>query len=279
MSEPIVESLAPIETQEAAEKLGWIPPARFKGDPEKFIDADLYIERGETVLPIVKEQNKRLHGEVESLRAQSAQMSAALAKAQDAIDQLHSVEVVRAAEKARNDLKLQLAEASENNDHIGVAELTDQLVRMNAEQPPVVKPAPAPAAPKPFVPDPDLLAWQEEHTWFGKDKAKTGMALGIGQTLREEGEKAVGRAFYDKIIERMDELFGVEKAAPVSKVEGARNGGDDRQPASRGGKTYAALPKEAKDQCAADAKNFVGPGKRYKSVAEWQTRYAEIYFE
>ena len=42
-----VESKADAETQAKAEKLGWIPPERFKGDPERFVDADAYIERGE----------------------------------------------------------------------------------------------------------------------------------------------------------------------------------------------------------------------------------------
>ena len=75
---PAVESAQPPEVQAQAEKMGWIPPSRFRGDPERFVDADVYIERGETVLPIVKEQNKRLHAEVEGLRAESAKTAAAL---------------------------------------------------------------------------------------------------------------------------------------------------------------------------------------------------------
>ena len=40
---PVVESQQPIEVQREAEKMGWIPPTRFKGDPSRFVDADIYI--------------------------------------------------------------------------------------------------------------------------------------------------------------------------------------------------------------------------------------------
>ena len=69
-----------------------------------------------------------------------------------------------------------------------------------------------------------------------------------------------------------------ESAAPRGdKVEGARNGSGD-EPRSGGRKSYAALPADAKVACDAEARRFVGEGKKYKSAADWRARYAEIYF-
>ena len=82
MSEPLVESGATPEVQAQAEAMGWIPPTRFRGDPERFIDADAYIKRGEEILPIVKEQNKRLQAELAALRGESSKTAAALAAVQ-----------------------------------------------------------------------------------------------------------------------------------------------------------------------------------------------------
>ena len=146
MSNPdqVVESAAPVEVQREAEAMGWIPPTRFRGDPERFVDADVYIKRGNEVLPIVREQNKRLHTELEAVRTQSAQTAQALKAAQAAIEQMeerHTVATQRAVEDARKQVKAQLAAASEAGDHDGVAELTDQLTRMRE-----VEKAPAPAA-------------------------------------------------------------------------------------------------------------------------------------
>ncbi len=276
----VIESTATPEVQAKAEQLGWISPTRFKGDPARFIDAEEYVERGQTVLPIVKEQNKRLHAELESVRQESAKTAAALKAAQAAIEQIeerHSVATQKAIENARKEVKLQLAAASEAGDHEGVAELTDQLTRMNkAESKAEEKKETAPAT---LAPDPELIAWNAENQWFGKDKRKTSLALGIAQELRESGEKSVGRVFYEKVAAEVEAtLAPKEENTPTSKVEGARNGSDN-EVRTGGKKSFAALPADAKAACDADTRNFVGPGKRYKTQAEWRNRYAELYFE
>lgn len=269
--EQVVESSAPPEVQAAAEKMGWIPPSRFKGQPEKFVDADLYIERGETVLPIVREQNKRLHGELDALRVESAKTAAALKAAQTAIEQIeerHSVDTQKAVENARRQVKAQLAAASEAGDHEGVAELADQLTQLNVVAP-VAKPEPKPAV---FTPDPELVAWNSENPWFGTNRRKTSLALGIAQELREAGETSTGRQFFEKVAEEVEKELGSPRG---DKVEGSRGSaeGESRQR----GKGYASLPADAKQACDAEARRFVGEGKKYKTINDWRARYAEIY--
>ena len=276
---PAVESAQSTDVQAAAEKMGWIPPSRFRGDPERFVDADVYIERGETVLPIVKEQNKRLHAEVAGLREESAKTAAALKAAQTAIDQIeerHSVETQKAIEAARRQVKAQLSAASEAGDHEGVAELTDQLTQLNVVTPGPAKreePLPPPTA---FVPPADLREWNAENPWFGTNKRKTALALGIAQELRDAGHTDVGRSFYEKVGAEVAKELG-ETALRSDKVEGARGGGDG-EPRNGGRKSYASLPADAKASCDADARRFVGEGKKYKNVADWRARYAELYF-
>lgn len=275
----IIESSAPPEVQAKAEKLGWIPPSRFKGDPERFVDAELYIERGEQVLPIVKEHNRRLERQVGDLQGELGKTAAALQAAQTAIEQIeerHSVETQKAVERARREVKAQLAAASESGDHEGVAELTDQLTKLNTASPeaPAKKPA---ALPPPKI-DADLVEWQAQNTWFGKDNRRTALALGIAQEFREAGDRSVGREFYEKIgAEVAKTLNGHDPGATSGKVEGARNGGGGE--ARGGSKSYHALPADAKAACDADARKFVGEGKRYKTAGEWQKRYAELYFQ
>jgi hypothetical protein len=280
MSDSLVESAAPPEVQVEAEKMGWIPPSRFKGDPERFIDADAYVERGQTVLPIVKEQNKRLQAELAAVRAQAEATASALKAAQTAIDSIeerHSVETQKAVERARLQVKAQLVAASESGDHEGVAELTDQLTKLNAVEPEPAKKQPV--APQQFTPPADLAAWNAENPWFGTDKRRTALALGIAQELRESGDASTGRAFFDKVKVELDATLGVKDETPAaSKVEGARNGGGEEPAARRGGKSFSSLPADAKAACDADSRKFVGPGKKYKTADEWRSRYAEMYF-
>ena len=275
---PVVESQQPIEVQREAEKMGWIPPTRFKGDPSRFVDADIYIKRGEEVLPIVKEQNKRLHTELDSLKRESQATAHALKAAQDAIAQMeerHTVATQKAVDDARRQVKAQLAAASEAGDHEGVAELTEQLTKMAVTEPTAAK-APAPAPEPQFTPPADLVEWNAENPWFGTNKRKTALALAVAQELREQGETSSGRTFYDKVLAEVDKELGVQQPRG-DKVEGAR--GSDGGNASGGrGQTYAALPSDARAACDADAKRFVGADKKYKTINDWRARYAEIYF-
>ena len=282
--ETVVTSTAEPDVQARAEKMGWIPPARFKGDPEGFVDAQDYLERGETVLPIVKAQNRRLESEVARLQASDAATKAALAKANEAIEEMqerHSVETQKAIERARKEVKEQLALASEAGDHAGVAELTDKLTQMTAaEKEAKEEKKEVAAAPAAYVPPAELVEWNAENTWFGKDRRKTALALGIAQELREGGDKSIGREFFDKVTAELEKTLGgrEEEATPASKVEGARNGSDvDNRAGSRKG--YSSLPSDAKAACDADARQFVGPNKKYKTQAEWRSRYAELYFQ
>lgn len=274
-----VESSAPSEVQAAAEKMGWIPPSRFRGDPERFVDADLYIERGETVLPIVKEQNKRLHAEVDNLRAESAKTTAALKAAQDSIAQIeerHSVDTQKAVEAARKQMKAQLAAASEAGDYAGVAELTDQLTQLNVAVAEVKQAEAKPVPPPPYVPPSDLAEWNVDNPWFGTDKRKTALALGIAQEFREAGELSTGRIFYDKVGAEIDKTLGVTQPRG-DKVEGARNGGENA-PRNGGKRDFSSMPADARAACDSDAKRFAGEGKKYKTIADWRNRYAELYF-
>jgi hypothetical protein len=275
---PVVESQQPIEVQREAEKMGWIPPTRFKGDPSRFVDADTYIKRGEEVLPIVKEQNKRLHNELDSLKRESQATAQALKTAQDAIAQMeerHTVATQKAVEDARRQVKAQLAAASEAGDHEGVAELTEQLTKMAVTEP-AAKVAPAPAPEPQFTPDAALVEWNAENPWFGTNKRKTALALAVAQELREGGETSSGRVFYDKVLAEVDKELGVQQPRG-DKVEGAR-GSDGGNASGTRGRSYASMPSEAREACDGDAKRFVGEGKKYKTINEWRSRYAEIYF-
>ena len=275
-----LESTAPPEVQQRAEKMGWIPPSRYTGEPERFIDAELYIERGETVLPIVKQQNAKLKAELDSVRSLAQSQADALAKAQAAIEQIeerHSVATQKAVERAKEEVKMQLAAASEAGDHAGVAALTDKLVELRtAEKVPAEKPVVKPIEPAPFTPPADLVEWIQENPWFQTDRKRTALALAVAQEFREGGDQSTGREFYDKVAREVNKVF--EPAAPAaSKVEGARSG--EGAPTGIGKKGYAALPAEAKAACDADIRKFVGPNKKYKTEAEWRNRFAELYFQ
>lgn len=274
-------SAAPPEVQAKAESMGWIPPTRYKKAPDQFVDAEEFIKRGEIVIPIIRETNKRLAADLAAAQAKTAALEAAQAQTARSVAEMeerHAVELQKTRERTREQVKAQLAAASQEGDHEAVAELTDRLVKINAEPPPKEAPKTAPAAPAPTQVDPELKAWNAENPWFGKDKRRTALALSIAQEFREGGDSSTGRAFYEKVGAEVSAVFDRdEPATGASKVEGARNGTEG--PRSTSKRSYDSLPAEARSACDADQRSFVGPNKRYKTVAEWRTRYAELYYQ
>lgn len=282
-TEQVIESAAPPELQAKAEKMGWIPPTRYKGDPERFVDAEEYVARGEQILPIIRSQNQRLQAEVEALRNGQAQTQEALQRAEQALKEVnerHTVATQKAVEQARKDLKARLKEAHDNGDNEAIAEITGMMVELRDAAPPEGKKEEQKAPPPPQV-DPvalaEIKAWNAENPWYGTDKRKTALALGIAQELRDNGSTLTGRDFFEKVREELDTMLGGRQEGSAGKVEGARSSGGGGTGSK--GKGYASLPAEARAACDADAKNFVGEGKRYKDLASWQKRYAELYFE
>lgn len=277
-----IESKAAPEVQQKAESLGWIPPTRFHGEPEKFVDADEFIRRGEEVIPIIRKTNEGLRQELIAAGDRYKALEAKLDAAHLAIEEIQersAAETARKVEAARAEVKAQLAEAMKEGDHSGAAELTEQLTKLNAaeaeaqptkqvkkEEPPV------------FTPEPWLVQWNQENDWYGKDRRKTGLFNGIAQELRDQGETRTGKGFLDMVLVEMNKTIGSGEPQG-SKVEGSRNGASGGAGAGPRGKTYADMPAEARAACDADAKRFVGKGKRYETPAAWQKRFAELYFQ
>lgn len=262
----------------AARELGWVPQDEFKGDPDKWVDADEFMDRAEKLMPILRANNKRLSRslltrtrEIDTLKAQLGNATQSIAK----LEKHYSDANRRAVENAKRELTDSLKQAREDNDVDAEIEIQEKLAELRASQStPDKKEEPAPASPKAEV-DPEFQEWAEDNDdWFGPDKKKTKAVLRIAEDLREEGETATGREFLDKCVSVYEEQQAPSSRRTPSKVE---SGGNAPRSGS-GGKSWADLPKEAQQTCLADVETFVGEGKLYKTEAEWKKHYVSIYF-
>jgi hypothetical protein len=95
--------------------------------------------------------------------------------------------------------------------------------------------------------------------------------------LRDEQPNLRGRAFYEEVGRRVDAQ--VNPRATVSKVDGAQ-GSATPSPRNGGGvkRGYKDLTAEAKAICDRQAELVVGPGRAFKTLAEWQQSYADQVF-
>lgn len=288
----------------AAREMGWTPQDKFKGDPEKWVDADEFVRRGENLLPLLRKSNARLKSEladrdtkIDTLQAQLDNVSGTLER----LDQHYSEANKRAAQGAINGLKEQLKAAREDGDidketelleQIGLAQsekrrLDDEEEKRKKDKEEAEKkgkddPNKDKGKTKPDGLDPDLESWRKENDWFGTDAKRTKQFNRIAEDLREElneaGEedKFTPVEFLEHCQQLWDEQFGDGGEKPSKTDGGSRTsrgneGGDGKV------KGWNNLPKEAKEACLADEATLVGEGKRFKTLDDWKKEYVRIY--
>lgn len=272
--------------QQEARSLGWAPLEEFKGDPARWVDAETFVERGHTVMPILKKNNERLEGTVRQQSEEIKKMRELLNAGQEAIQELqkvHTESTKAAVEKARKDLMAELRVAKQDGDIDREMEITEGLAELKAQQlaatqAPVINNTPKPdsTAVGADAMHPDFKAWMAENTWFGSDQRKTMRLMGIAQELRADPDldDVVGRAFFDKAMEVMAERTG--GSPRTTKVDGGR----PSTPNGGGGKAdYESLPADAREACDRQGKKLVGEGRAFKDVTAWRSYYAKLYYQ
>lgn len=271
-----------LTVEQEALHLGWIPKEEFKGDPEKWTDAETFVRRGKELLPILRKNNETLQGQVGRLEGQLAETRQIIAQhteEMEAMKDLQKKAVKDAVQRAREELRASLRTAKESGDLDAEVEITEQLGEVNRQlkdldNVPTVK---APPETKTPPPDPDTLAWISRNPWFESDAALQGLTMGLAQKIKSSQATSglTGKAFYDKLDEMLVEYLPSRRQAP-SKVEGGRGSGGGSGGGSE--KSFSSLPTDAKAECEKESKRFVGEGKAFKTKAEWQAHFAELYW-
>ena len=267
------------DVEERAREMGWKPLDDFRGDPEKWVPAETYVERGETVLPIVKAQKEKLEREVAELRGQVGELRTTLKGSQEAItalEEFYSEETKRQVQKARTDLRDAIKTARDDGDVDAELAAQEELTRLNAAERTAKEAPPAnnkPTAPPP--PTPEYLAWQAENPWFLNDGKKARRGFLVATELKEEQPTLVGKAFYEELDKRLvSEGVTEGRRTPASKVEGGGDLGGERGSRNL---SYEDLPADVKAVCDKQGKSLIGKDARFKTSADWRKYYVSIY--
>lgn len=269
-----------MEISEEASLLGWVPKEQFRGDPDKWVEAEEFVERGKHILPILRKNNEKLLGEITILKGQVGTLSDAMKEATESMEALkvfHKESTEAQVAKARREILDRLKAAKTEQDVDAEVEVQAELSEFDAAGKVATKPAPkVESAPEPLAPE--VKAWMAENPWYGVDQERTGLAMGIANRLKAENTLLKGSAFLAEVKRVLEERWGALEdgsGASASKVEGGGGrGGSSRS----GGKDYASLPADARARCDADAKKFVGANKVYKTTKEWNAFFASQYF-
>ncbi len=273
-----------VETE--ARKMGWKPQEEFDGDPARWVSAEEFVERGQQILPILTQNNRRLKDEL-SVRDQRIEaLNSSLQEAKEAIDALkeHQTEATkRAVAQAKQEVLKQLKEARETGDVDAEFQLSEQLADLRSTERSVATATVAekketPVQPAQPTPSPELLAWKEENPWFEQDQERTARFMRIAAALRASGVAVTGRAFVDEVSKAEQEFNAINGAGTKRSTKVDSGSRTPATASSTSSKSFNSLPADAKESCMSFARTLVGPNKAYKTLAEWQTQYAKDYY-
>ena len=217
-----------------AREMGWKPLAEYRGPPGKWQPAPDFIARGENILPIVRDQNRRLtervgklEGEIAGLRVSGEEQLRIIKDLRDMGQRANQA----GYDRAMAEIKAKQRQAVE----AGNTEAYDQLVEQAealagsrpapAESPPVstAEPAARPVAPPTLTPT--VQAFIRENPWFNTDKLLSDTMVGFHQEVLKErqveqatlnADPALDRELLEeakaKVVEKYPERFGVPPA-------------------------------------------------------------------
>jgi hypothetical protein len=244
-----------------ATKMGWVPKAEFKGDPNRWRDAEEYVKWGEEFLPFLKADNRDLRAELDSLKKQQTDEIKRMSKLFDGTKK--RLEAEYQDRLATLQAKREAAVASGN-----VAEFKlldgkiDQLKADAIEEVEDHKPAKS---------NEDVQAeWVAANPWFEKDDDLTLAAIGYSNSIKRDDLSLEDnlKQTTEFLRKKFPDKFGGKKAA--ANGHAAVDGGGAFPTAGKQAKGWDDLPSDAK----AAGEKFVRDGT-FKD----KSAYAKAYYE
>lgn len=279
--------------EERARDMGWKPKEEFRGDPERWVDAEQYIKRGEEYLPIVQSSNRRLQEKLTSQEARLLDLeriNRANAAAMEELQTANREQTVQSATRTIEDIAVQIGaarEAGNVTEELALLrehqEVTDKLAKAK-QKPALPQAATSSNGSADMTQTPAFQQFLKDNTWFNTDSVMRAAALQIQLDMVNSGEIPTGASQaerLEKVAQATRKRFGIKdngRRQAASRVEGG-GGGNEGGADGGSGKVYSDLPADAKAACDKAAKRLTfGPGKRHKDVAAWNQFYTNSYF-
>lgn len=234
----------PSEVEIRALETGWVPKDQFRGDPEKWRPAEEWVERTETLMPIMKATNRNLEKKLQETEAKLREQEETSKKFANFMKGVEE----RAVKQALEQLREQRKEAFRNGD----AEAFEQAeAKMKEIETAASKKQPETVVQQP-VEHPQFVEFKTENPWYSSDPAMRAYADTYAQykyaNLPKEkiNPQDVFEDVQQEIRRRFPEKFGRPTQTQVAFQSVESGGMQSRSGSSR---SYDRLTPTAKAEC------------------------------
>ena len=251
-----------------ASDMGWTPKDKFKGDQEKWVDAQVFYEKAEHVLPIVKKQRDDARKANDATKADLASVKADLEQTKhDAKEAIRFMQQGLEREyKAREAaLKAEKADAISAGDGAKAIKIETEIDNLKAEKVEAKQEAKKEVEIATPQVHPEWGSWIKDNAWFNDDKRLNRLAITLGFDMAEEDKSLQGKDLWEAVKEELQTLYP-QKFPEIEKQRAGAERGGKTTSNNGSGKTYANLPPEAKTQCDKIVKNNWGTKEKFCEI-------------
>ena len=266
--DPVVQ-----ETEKEARAQGWVPKDEFRGKETDWIEAEVFVQRGREINPILRKNNERIQKELdkakkdlEELRIGVEEFKKFTKEATDKKIANYEVELVTLREQKKLAISSGDGElAVQLDDQMDAVKEARAAAKEDAKE--VVK-----EAEKAPTTSPKIEAWVEDNQWYKTNKAMSTATNAIAEEVRASYPFYTEDQFLEELDKRLEDTFSPEKLGRKVKAKNPMDSGSNTSTAgssSKGKNTYANLPQDAKEACDM----FVKQG-----LVKNREEYVESYF-
>jgi hypothetical protein len=249
-----------LTVEQKAEKMGWVPKEDWKGDPDVWRPAEEFVERGENIVPILKDRIDKLESDLATtIKINKREVSKAKKESYDRATREYNEKLEK--------LQAEKFEAIQDGDIDRYAATEKKIVQLE----------------KPAEPDKDtddantgetpvFAEWKNKNTWYGQDRELSDYAEFIAARLDQS--KHTEEQFYAEVEKRVRRTYPDKFKNPNRDNPGMVDSSTGNPNKGGAKKTFADLPPEAKATYNRLKKNFERQGREFK-----KEDYAKTYFE
>lgn len=252
------------DVEEKAAKMGFIDKEAWVSqgkDPEKWRPAEEFVERGENIVPIMRDRIDRLEKELEVISKLNKTELDRVKK--DSYDR-----ATREYDEKLKNLNKQKFDAIQDGNVEEFQRVEGQISNLKRPEEPVNEP----------IHNPVFEDWSKKNDWYAPDIGNIGnadreltiFANGVGATIA--GQKLPAEQFYAEVERQVKAAFPHKFENKHRAEAGIAEGGRPNMGKTK--KTWSDLPPEAKKAYERSAERLKKHGREYK-----KEDYVKDYFE
>lgn len=242
--------------EDRARRMGWRPKDEYGGNPDRWVDAKTFVERGETELPILRERFRKLDDRLANTENRLKDTTDKLEQSTKVLVEIRDMSRTaedRAYKRAMADLANKEREAVREASEEKYNAIQAEKAAVEASRP---KPEETVQRTEPPVPqtNPVIDQWLADNGWFMQDRVLNAVAIEEDVAIkRDHPGWTVSEQLAEvrrRVVERFPEKFGSTRKPPVTSDRRSAPPAvavSTASPPRPKGKTVKDLPPEARE--------------------------------